>query len=174
MVPSRSIKTAGDSASYIFAVLSKTRDEFISRHGCRSKFAHDYSTPVIGNLRRFKRSGAADKPEREECNRGVACTRDIENLTRLSANVVRCFVLLKKHHAVFAQRDQDILSFPFLKKGFTNALEVGVCCWSFVCVTPGNACCKKRFSAVWFDNCNATPVDGVSRIWIGRHYFASQ
>ena len=174
IVPSRSIKTADDSASRIFAVLSKTGDEFISRHSRRSKFAHDYCASVVGNLRRFNRSRAADEPKREERNRGVACTRDIENLASLCADVVRRFVLLKKHHPVFAQRDQDMLSFPFLKKRFTGALKIGVLRWRFVRVTPGNSGCKKRFSAVWFDNCNAAPVDGVSRIGIGCHYLTSR
>src|SRR4029077_13158540 len=132
IVPSRSIKTADDSASRIFPVLSKTGDEFISRHSRRSKFAHDYSTTVVGNLRRFNRSRAADEPEREERNRGVARTRDIENLTSLRADVVRRFVLPEKHHSVFAQGDQDILGFPFLKKRFTDVLKIGVFCWRFL------------------------------------------
>src|SRR6516162_514533 len=113
IVPSRSINTAGNSASRIFAVRSKTGDKFVSRHSCRSKFAHHYSAPVVGNLRRFNRSRAADEPKREERNRGVACTGDIENLTSLRTDVVRRVVLLKKHHPVFAQRDQNILSLPF-------------------------------------------------------------
>src|SRR5438874_9579049 len=104
IVPSRSIKTADDIASHIFPILSKTGDEFISRHSRRSKFAHDYSASMVGNLRRFNRSRAADEPKREECNRGVACTRDIENLTSLRADVVRRFVLLNKHHSFFALR----------------------------------------------------------------------
>src|SRR5215472_58507 len=145
IVPSRSMKTAFDSASRMFAVRSKTGDEFISRHSCRSKFAHHYSASVIGNLRRFNRSRAADEPKREKCNRGVPCTRDIENLTSLCTDVMRRVVLLKKHHAVFAQRDQDVLSFPFLKKRFTDAFKIGVIYRSFVCVTAGDSRCKKRF-----------------------------
>src|SRR2546423_3089157 len=174
IVPSRSIKPADDSASCIFPVLSKTGDEFISRHSRRSKFAHDYSASVVGNLRRFNRSRAAHEPKREERNRGVARTRDIENLTSLRADIVRRFVLPKKHHSVFAQRDQDILSFPFLKKGVTGVLKIGVLCWSFVGVTPRNPRCKKRFSAVWFDHSNAAPIDGVPRIGIGCHYLTSR
>src|SRR4029453_6456456 len=100
IVPSRSIKTAGDSTSPIFVVLSKTGDQFISRHSRRSKFAYDYGAPVVGNLRRFNRSRAADESKREEGNRGVACTRDIEYLTSLRTDVVRRFALLKKHHPV--------------------------------------------------------------------------
>src|SRR6266404_8092503 len=138
IVPSRSIKTADDSASCIFPILSKTDDEFILRYSRRSKFAHDYGASVVGNLRRFNRSRAADEPKREERNRGVARTRDIENLTSLRANIVRRFVLPEKHHSVFAQRDQDIVSLPFLKKRFTGMLKIGVFCWRFLGVTPGN------------------------------------
>src|SRR5215211_2871999 len=173
MVPSRSMKTADDSASRIVPVLSKTGDEFISRHGRGSKFAHDYRASVVGDLRCFNRSRAADESKREERNRGVARTRDIENLTSLRSDVVRRFVLAEKHHSVFAQRDQDILSFPFLKKRFTGTLEIGVFLWRLLGVTPGNPRCKKCFSAVWFDDCNAPPVDGVLRVGIGCHYLAS-
>src|SRR4029077_729884 len=112
IVPSRSIKTADDRASGIFADLSKTGDEFIPRHSRRSKFAHDYSASVVGNLRRFNRSRPADEPKREERNRSVARTRDIENLTSPRADVVRFFVLPEKHHSVSAHSDQDILTFP--------------------------------------------------------------
>src|SRR5262249_42269438 len=116
IVPSRSIKMAGDSASRIVAVLSKTGDKFISRHSRRSKFADDYRASVVGNLRCFNRTRAADEPEREERNRGVPGARDIENLTGLRADVVWSIVLPEKHHSVFAQCDQDTLSFPFLKE----------------------------------------------------------
>src|SRR5215469_12526265 len=173
IVPSRSIKTAGDSASLIFAVRSKTADEFLSRHSRRSKFAHDYSTGVIRNFRCFYRSRAAHESKREERNRGVACTRDIKNLSSLRADVVWRVLLLKKHHPVFAERDQDILSFPFLKECLPSAFKISVFFGSFLGGAPRNPCCKKRFRAVWFDNCNATPVDGVSRIRIGRYYFTS-
>src|SRR6476469_7318875 len=130
IVPSRSIKTADDSASLIFPVLSQTGDEFISRHSRRSKFAHDYCASMVGNLSRFNRSRAADEPKREERNRGIARTRDIENLTSLRADVVRRFVLPEKHHSVFAQGDQDVLSLPFLKEEFTGVLKIFH--WSFV------------------------------------------
>src|SRR6516165_7255164 len=124
IVPSRSIKIAGDGASCILAVLSKTGDELISCHSRRSKFADHYSASVVGNLRSFNRSRAADQPKREERNRGVASARDIENLTGLRADVVRGAVLPEKHHSVFAHCDQDVLSFPFLKKCFTNVLKI--------------------------------------------------
>src|SRR5262245_62051993 len=103
IVPSRSIKTAGDSGSLMVSVLSKTGDEFTSRHCCCPKFTHDNGASVVGNLRRFNGSRAADQPHGEKRNRGIARARDVENLTRLGGNVVGRFVLLKKHHAVFAQ-----------------------------------------------------------------------
>src|SRR5262249_15789564 len=102
IVPSRSIKMAGDGASCILAVLSKTGDKFISRHSRRSKFADDYRASVIGNLCGLNRSRAADEPKREQRNRRVARTRDVENLTGLRADVVRGAVLSEKHHSVFA------------------------------------------------------------------------
>src|SRR5262249_41726743 len=145
IVPSRSMKTAGDSTSRIFALISKTGYEFISRHSRRSKLAHHYSASVIGNLRRFNRSRAAHESKREKRNRGVPCARDIENLTSLCADVMRRVVLLKKHHPVFAQRDQDVLSFPFLKKRFTDVFKIDVVCLRFVCITAGDSRCKKRF-----------------------------
>ena len=129
---------------------------------------------MVGNLRRFNRTCAADEPKREERYRSVACTGHIENLTSLGAGVMGRFVLLKKHHPVFAQRDQNILSLPLLKKRFTDALKIHVFRWSFIAVTPGNSRGKERFSAIWFDYRNAAPVDGVSRIGIGCHYFTSR
>src|SRR5262249_22585032 len=173
IVPSRSTKTAGDSTSLMAAVLSKASDEFISPHSRRSKFAHDNSASVVGNLRCFNGRRAANESKREESNRGVACARDIENLTSLGGNVVRCFVLPKKHHPVFAERDQDILSLPFLEERFTSVLNISVFCWSFIGFAPGNTRSEQRFRAVWFDNCNTAPVDGVSRIGIGSHDFTS-
>src|SRR6188472_217192 len=174
IVPSRSIKTARDSASSNFALLSKIGDEFISRHSRRSKFAHDHSASMIGNLRRFYRGCTADEAKREKRNRGVACAGDIKNLTSLCADVVRRFVLAEKHHSVFTQRDQNMLSFPFLKKRITGVLEICVFCWRFLRVMPGNSRCKKRFSAVWFDNRNTAPVDGVLRIGVRCHYLSSR
>src|ERR1700741_2518967 len=97
IVPSRSMKTAGDSTSRIFAVISKTGDEVISRHSRRSKFAHHYSASVIGNLRRFNRSPAEYESKRENRNRGVPSARDIENLPSLCADVMRRVALLKEH-----------------------------------------------------------------------------
>src|ERR1051325_1434313 len=152
------MKTAGTSASRIFGFSSKTGDEFISRHSRSAKFAYDYSTCVIGNLRRFDRICTADERKREERYSSVACTGHIENLTSLSAAVMGRFVRLKKHHPVFAQRDQNILSLPFLKKRFAVALKIHVFGWRCIVVTPGNSRGKERFSAVWFDYCNAAPV----------------
>src|ERR1051325_8783039 len=105
-VSSRSMKTAGDVASCMFVVVSKTAKELISCHRGRSEFAHYYSTTVISNFRRFDGSCAAHQAKREQRNCRVACTGHIKNLTSFRSDVVRRCVLLKKHHAVFAQRDQ--------------------------------------------------------------------
>ena len=51
-------------------------------------------------------------------------------------------------------------------------LKIGVFCGRFVRITPGNVRGEECFSAVWFDHCDAAPVDGVPRIGIGCDYFA--
>src|SRR6516164_6322675 len=98
MVPSRSTKTAANSASVMSAVLLKTGDKFIACHGGRSEFAHHNCAPVVGDLRRFSRSRFANKSKRKKSNGGVTCAGDIENLPCLRGNVMRRFVLLEKHH----------------------------------------------------------------------------
>src|SRR5215470_2486383 len=104
IVPSRSTKTAGDSASFMFVVLSEPSNEFISRDGCRAELADD-AAAMIGDLRRFNRSGFTDEPKGEERNSSIACARDIKNLACLGWDVVRRFILLKQHHPVFAECD---------------------------------------------------------------------
>src|SRR6266545_578110 len=123
MVPSRSTKTAGDSALVIFAVLSETGDKLIACHGRCSKLADHNSASVVGDFRRFNRSRAGD----------------VENLPCLGWDVMRRFVLLEKHHAVFAERDEDIFCFPFLKQRFTGAPQIGIFRRSLVWFSPGNA-----------------------------------
>src|SRR6266496_5629301 len=139
IVPSRSTKTAGDSASVIFAFLSETGDEFISCHGGCSKFADYDCASVVGNFRRFNRSRSADESKGKERNGSVAGAGDVENLPCLGWDVMRRFVLLKKHHAVFAERDEDIFCFPFLKQRFTGAPQIGIFRRSLVWFSPGNA-----------------------------------
>ena len=94
---------------------------------------------MVGNFRRFNRGRSADKSQGKERNRGVAGAGDIENLSCLRWNVMRRFVLLKEHHPVFAEGDEDIFGFPFLENRFTGAPEIGIFLWSFVRFAPGNA-----------------------------------
>src|SRR6266567_7273184 len=139
MVPSRSTKTAGDSALVIFAVLSETGDKFVSCHGRCSKFTDYNCAPVVGDFRRFNRSRSADESKGKERNGSVAGAGDVENLPCLGWDVMRRFVLLKQHHAVFAERDEDIFCFPFLKQRFTGAPQIGIFRRSLVWFSPGNA-----------------------------------
>src|SRR6516225_1520309 len=125
IVPSRSTKTAGDRASVMFAVLSETGDKFISCHGRCSKFANHDGASVVSNFRRFNRSRSADESEGKKGNSRVAGARHIENLPCLRWNVMRRFALLKEHHPVFAEGDEDIFCFPFFKKCFTGASQIG-------------------------------------------------
>src|SRR5437879_9579372 len=139
MVPSRSTKTAGDSALVIFAVLSETGDKFVSCHRRCSKFTDYNCAPVVGDFRRFNRSRSADESKGKERDSRVAGAGDIENLPCLRRNVMRRLVLLKEHHPVFTKRYEDIFCFPFLKQRFTGALQIGVFDRGFVWFPPGNA-----------------------------------
>src|SRR5437016_14421111 len=100
IVPSRSINTAGDSGSIMFAVFSETGDKFVSGYGRRSKFAHYNSAPVVGDFRGFDRSRSAHKAKGKERNGSITGARDIENLSCLGWNVMGRFILLKKHHQI--------------------------------------------------------------------------
>src|SRR6266540_1162456 len=139
MVPSRSTKTACYISSFMFAVLSETGDKFVACHGCCSKFADHNCASVIGNFRRFNRSRSADESEREQRDGSVTGTGHIENLPRLRWDVMRRLVRLKEHHAVFAEGDEDIFCFPFLKERFTGAPQISIFRRSFVWFPPGNA-----------------------------------
>src|SRR6202035_4088586 len=152
MVPSRSRKTAGNRASVIFAVLSEAGDKFVACHSRCSKFAYDDRASVVGNFRRFDRSRSADESKSKERNSGVASAGNIENLPCFGWDVMRRFVLLKKHHPVFAEGDEEIFCVPFFKKRFTGEPEIGVFSRSFVCLAPSNARGKEGLSAVWFDS----------------------
>ena len=93
---------------------------------------------MVRDFRRFNRSCSADESQGKERNSGVAGAGDIENLPCLSWDVMRRLVVLKQHHAVFAEGDEDIFCFPFLKKRFTRASQIGILRRSFVWFSPGN------------------------------------
>src|SRR5262249_46504584 len=103
----------------------------------------------------------------------VASARDVEDLTRSCGNVVRSVVPLKKHHAVFAERDEDVVCFPFLQERFASSFKLKIFRWSFIGITPGNARSEECFRPVWFHNTHTAPVNRMSRIGIGRHYLTS-
>src|SRR5882724_12633692 len=126
IVPSRSTKTAGNSASLIFAVLSETGDKFISRHGSRSKFANHNCASVVGDFRCLDGSRSADESKGKERNGSITGARDIENLSCLGWNVMGRFILLKKHHPVFAERDENIFCFPSFKQNCTSAHQIDI------------------------------------------------
>src|SRR5882724_354275 len=158
IVPSRSTKTAGNSASLIFAVLSETGDKFISRHGSRSKFANHNCASVVGDFRCLDGSRSADESKGKERNGSIAGARNIENLSCLGWNIMRRFVLLKKHHPVFAERDENIFSVPFLKKCFSDATEVDVVRRNSIRIAHGNTGSEKSFCPIWCDHRGTMPV----------------
>src|SRR5262245_57548553 len=116
MVPSRSRKTAGASVSAGRSVIVKTGPQFISRYCRGAKFADYDRTAVIGNFRCLPWRSVAAQGEREECNRRIAGSRNIEHLPSFRRNVVRLFTLLKKHHPLFTERDQQELGVPFVEQ----------------------------------------------------------
>ena len=68
------------------------------------------------------------------------------------------FYLLKKHHAVFAQRDEKIFCVPFLKKRFADAPEIDIVRRDRIRIAPGNASCEKSFCAVRGNHRGAMPI----------------
>src|ERR1044071_192810 len=159
IVPSRSIKTAADNSLATFGVLSKTGHQFLSCHGCCSQLAYDYRARVVGDFRRFGRGRSAGETESKERDGRIASARDVENLSRLRRDVVRCSLLLEKHHALFAQSDEDIFCFPFSKKRFASALQIRILGRSGFRIAAGNTRSEKSLSAVWLDYCQAAPLD---------------
>ena len=107
------MKTAADNSLATFGFLSKTGHQFISRHDRCSKLAYDHSARVVSDFCRFGRSRSAGEAKGEEGNGRITWSRYIENLSCFGGNVVGRFVLLEKHHAMFAQGDENIFCFPF-------------------------------------------------------------
>src|SRR5437899_9696848 len=113
MLPSRSTKTAVDSVSFIFAVLSETGDKLIACHGRCSKLADHNSASVVGDFRLFNRSRSADESKGKERNGSVAGAVDVENLPCVGWDVMRRFILMRKHNTEFAERDDDICCYLY-------------------------------------------------------------
>src|SRR5947207_7183768 len=126
IVPSRSTKTAGDASSVTPIMPPKTGQKFLFRHACCSKFADNDGTSVIGDFGSFHRCCFANQPKGKERDGGIACARNIENLARFSWDVMRRFVLLKKHHAVFAQGNEEIFRLPFFEQNLAGAPQIDI------------------------------------------------
>src|SRR5947199_10227788 len=126
IVPSRSIKTAAANSLATFGILSKTGDQFIARYSRCSKLAYDHCARVVGDFRRFGRSRSAGKAESKESDGRITCARYVENLSCFGWDIVGCFFLLEKHHALFAESDQDMFCFPFFQQRFASALLLSI------------------------------------------------
>src|SRR5437879_4446231 len=116
IVPSRSTKTAGNNLLAIRRVPAKIGQKFLFRHGCGPKLADNNGTSMIGNFGCFHRCCLASEPKGKKRDGGIASARNIENLACFSWDVVRRFVLLKKHHAVFAEGNEEIFRLPFFEQ----------------------------------------------------------
>src|SRR6266516_4147306 len=153
-VPSRSTKTAADSALVMFAILPETGEKFIVRHGCRSEFAHHNCASVVGDFRRLNRRRSANKSKCEKSNGSIAGAGNIENLPRLGWNVMRRFVLLEKHDPVFAERDKNIFCFPFLEKCFACASEIAIMWRHSIRIATRHTSGEQSFRAVRLNYCD--------------------
>src|SRR6266487_1097520 len=158
IVPSRSIKTAGESVSVIFTIFSETGDKFITRYRRRSKFADHNGASVVGDLRRFGRGCSADQSKGKERNGCIARARYIENLPCLGGDVMRRFIRLKKHHPMFPESDQNVFCFPSLEKRFASAPEINILRRDSISITAGNTGREQGFGTVWLNYCDTMPI----------------
>src|SRR5207244_8011879 len=174
IVPSRSMKTAADNSLTTLGISSETGDQFISRHSRCSKLAYDHCARVVGNFRRFGRSRSAGKAESKESDGRITCARYVENLSCFGWDIAGCFFLLEKHHALFAQSDEDIFCFPFFKKRFASALQIRILGRSGFRIAAGNTRSEKSLSAVWLDYRQDAPLDQVACIRIRSQHLAGR
>src|SRR6266550_1681132 len=170
---SRSRKTAGANVSATLRVPLKAGNKFVSRHGRCPEFADNNGTAVVGNFRRFTRRCLARERKSEERDGGIACPRNVEYLACLSRDVIRCFVFLKKHHAVFAEGDEEVLGFPFCQERFASPPKIDIFSRSLIRFAPWNPGREKSFRTVWFHHRHPTPINRMSGIRIGRDEFIS-
>src|SRR5437867_1658286 len=80
---------------------------------------------------------------------------------------------LEKHHAVFAERDENMLCFPFFEQFFAGAPKISIVCRSVIRFAPGNASRKESFGAVRLHHSEATPIDRMPGIGISRDDLSS-
>src|SRR5438046_10087232 len=80
---------------------------------------------------------------------------------------------LEKHHAVFAERDENMLCFPFFEQFFAGAPKISIVCRSVIRFAPGTASRKDSFGAVRLHSSEATPIDRMPGIGISRDDLAS-
>src|SRR6266516_3303330 len=126
IVPSRSTKTAGRNLSATRRIPPKIGQKFLFRHCCGPKFADNDSTSVIVDFGRFHRCCLANEPKGKERDGGIARARNIENLARLSWDVMRRVVLLKKHHAVFTEGNEEIFRLPFFEQRLAGTPKIDI------------------------------------------------
>jgi hypothetical protein len=62
---------------------------------------------MVCNFRRFDRSCFADKCQSEKSNGRITGSGHIKDLARLCRNMMRQLLCLEKHHAVFAQGNEQ-------------------------------------------------------------------
>src|SRR5438045_2498559 len=148
IVPSRSTKTAGDFRSR--EVMLEAADQFVTGNSGGSEFSNNHRARVIRDLRRLERRRVTNEREREHRNCGVAGAGNIEHVARFGRNVLRMFSLLEKHHALFAECDEEILHIPLLQELFPGADKIDILLWGHLRIATWNSGGPKCFCGIWF------------------------
>src|ERR1700724_794169 len=149
----------------------EARDQFIARHRGSSERTDNGRAGVIRNLSGLEGCRIASKRKSKDGDRSIAGTGDVEYIARFGGDVMRMLALFKKHNALLAEGDEQILGAPFLNECFSGAHKVDVLFWRKIAVPIWNAGGEKCFGTIWFDRCHTTPIDQIVRIWIGRYDF---
>src|SRR6202171_434578 len=147
-VPSRSTNTAGDKSLGTRCVLGKIRSNFLAGPRGRAELADHNSAGVFGYFSRFLRGGAATKSQRKHGGGRIACAGNIEDLPRLGRNMMGGLIFLKKHHAVFAERDEKIFLIPLLEQRLARLGKIDIFFWRNIRIAQRNSGGEKRLRPI--------------------------
>src|ERR1700704_4515743 len=164
-VPSRSTNPAGDKSLVTRHVLAKIRIQFLACHCGRTELADHNSTGVVGYFSRFLRCGIATKSQRKHGGGSIACAGNIEDLPRLGRNMMGPLISLKKHHAVFAERDEKIFRIPLLEQHLAYLGKIDIFFWRNVRIPQRSSGGEKRLRPIGSCDGDSRPINQVARVW---------
>src|ERR1700693_2675246 len=118
IVPSRSRNTAGGLG--LLEVMLEARDQFFAHDFGSSELTHNDRAGIVRDLGSLERRRVTNQREKKDRDRRVAGAGNIEHVASFRRNVMRMFAFLEKHHAVFAERNQQGLRPPFAHQFFSS------------------------------------------------------